>query len=694
LFDGAFESSDNYEAAYLELATTIGNYYRHSGRSRLASRLEAEKAELYARNGDFERAAAALLPIINICSIDRWDRAHFWRLFRLASCQRRTGRVASYLNTLTQCFGPHVASVAPKKALEALQKDFEALIKLPRISSFRLGIAPFIETDLDVTPTSAGKSSMLLNFVRKKLVKNLCKVGETMQVTLTVTSYLPKPIELDELKLLVVPVLQYEASFTNKTIVTEEDAFEVLSLDTSVDVEPGRNTYEFSWTPFTTALFVLATTQLKWQSACFHYDSVMVRKPLLGVEVLPSSPTQSLEVHPLFLIPGQVQQVRVSFNPGEDVIEEATLELICSDGLEVIPPGVEPERDDWDKSCKILLPPFKSQEPFAVMTTVRSSVVSPTDASEVPNSASYRQTMHAKVTTSYRHARDKSCRKKGNDREPLCMSKVLESMVTTLDKPAFSVIACNALEYDDEHVMIDISLHCNTPVPFYIKEWDVQLPYLRVAESGDSNKDMFSHAVAEGEELSLGFDCVRSDGDYKADISPALHIVLQDEFGKTFRQVLPLDLEIFYDRKERNDEYTGMTSVVSELKCSTLEGLVGAPVTLEYCVDTSSLPQQIRNDDNTFLMYELSCEETEWIVSGKIEGFLQCSDSNKKFSLEFVGIPVQPGVIKTFPNLSFEYRSTRDDMPPISVQTHSKHPAQFKSLAFLNHMALACRAGI
>lgn len=704
LLEGALSSKEIYEERYLELSTAIINACRHSGRKRMASRLQAERAELHIRNKEYSLAVRALLPVINICAIDRWDRGHFWHLFRLASCQRMTGKVASYLNTLTQCFGPHLSHTTPPKAANVLQQDFEVVVEQERVSGFRLGIASFLETEMDVADTASGKTSMLLTFVRKKLVNTFCNVGDDIKVMLTVKSYLPKPIELRKLSILVVSLETYESVFHNRGAVSDEDAFQVLSLDIPVTLESGSNDFEFQWKPMTTGQYILSTVQMQWKCACFHYDSAVMRKALSGIDVLPCAPTQSIELNPLFLIPGQIQQVRITFNPGTDIIEKGTVELLCSDGLQVIPPGIDANTDDWRESCTVDLPPTKAGVPVVLTTMVKSSVIKTIEqklglySGSDPSSAvaGFVQTMQAKVTTSYHHG----LYSKVEGVIDTCMETALEAMVTTLDKPALTVDKSEAFSYD-ERILINVSLHCNTPVPFYLKEWDLKVPKLCLTKDGDLNHHIFGDAVVEGDQLSFGFNCVRTKNDADEGYSPSLLIVLQDEFGKTFNQVLPLDLESFYVKMRQDDEFSRTNSVTTELQLSVAQGLVGAPVTLFYRIDVSNLLKPQRkgsievngsSEHELTLMYTLVSEYTDWIVGGKTQGILSCDDC-KDFTLEFVGIPILPGVIKTFPNLRVTYESAGDHDAP-SVTVHSRNPDLFNSLAFVNHVALACSAGL
>ena len=702
LSEGAVSSQEAYEERYLELSSAMALVCQLSGRRRLASRLQAERAELHMRNKEYNLAVKALLPVIDICAIDRWDRGHFWRLFRLVSCQRMTGKVASFLNTLTQCFGPHLSSIAPPKASEFLQRDFEMVVQEERVSGFRLGIASFLETDIEVATTASGKSTILLTSLRKKLVNTFCNVGEDISITLTITSYLPRPIELKRLSILLVSLDPYEYIFLNREVVTDEDAFQILTFGAPAILEPGQNKFDFHWKPMTTGQYILSTVQMQWKCACFHYDSAVIRKALSGIDVLPSDPTQSIELNPLFLIPGQIQPVRITFNPGTDIIERGTVELICSDGLQVIPPGEDPKSEQWSETCTVDLPPTKPGQSVVLMTSVKSSVIKSMGQklglhSGSEGVAEFVQTMQAKVTTSYHHA----MYSKVDGVVDTCMETSLEAMVTTLDKPALTVDHAEAFSYDDR-ILVNIALHCNTPVPFFIKEWELKVPKLLVTDSGDLNQHVFGHAVVEGEQLSFGFNCTQAETDENDNDAPFLLIVLQDEFGKTFNQVLPLDLDSLYDKMRQDNDFSSMNSVTAELQLSTAQALVGAPVNLLYRVDASNVTkpkrkgsgEPNRDSGNAFsLVFVLCCEDTDWIVGGKTQGILDCEKS-KDFTLAFVGIPVHAGVLKTFPALRVAYTSETDEYDLPSITVHSRNPDSFNSLAFVNHVALACSAGL
>jgi trafficking protein particle complex subunit 10 len=698
LLQGAFDSDFAFESKYLQITTVVARCNKLAGRRRLASRLYTEISELHIKRGDYKSAVQSLLPIVDVCANDGWSRCHFWQLFRLASCQRTRGRVPAYLNTLTLCFGPHLVDVAPKAAAEALQKDFESVVSHPQVATLRLGISSFLETDLYVQPTSGGTSSMLLNFVRKKLIKSFCKVGEEIKVKLSVRSFLPSPVEADGLRLLFVAFGRYEELFQKREMVTSSDAFAIVSVNGSPIIYPGNNEYECVWTPMSVGVFAISTVQMQWKYGCFHYDSAILRKPLSAIEVLPSDPTQSLELNPLFLIPGQIQQVRITFNSGSDIIRDGNIELLCSDGLQVVAPGSEPNDDKWVEACTFELPPCDSEGTVILTTYVKSRLIKSIEqklglalGNSHVSSGSV-QTMQARVMTSYCHKGYVESEHMRDDGTPN-MKTTLEAMVTTLDKPAFTVDDCRAYSYSEDRVLVTILLHCNTPVPFSIKEWEADIPKLEVNPDGDLNQELFGHAIAEGEQLSISFNCSYAKvQEQNADNSPKLRIVLQDEFKKTFHQVLPLDLSVFYEKLRRDEEYAGTNRVDAELTCSSSEGFVGGSVTLSIKIDASKVAKPKRGDeDNISLLYKIISDETQWIVAGKVKGLLDCSIS-RVFTVEFVGIPVHPGILKQFPSLLVQYESLQEDAPPMTVHLH--HPDHFKSLSYENHMALACPAGL
>lgn len=629
-----------------------------------------------------------------------------------------TGEAAAYLNTLTRCFGPRLAAVAPTQTANLLQTDLEAVVGEKEVSEYRLGVAPFLETELTVQPLAAGKTTQPLGFLRKKLVKHVCYVGETVKTALSITSHLPRPISVDGVRMFLLTSERYEAVHrVAHGLIEEEDSFRVLAVDGPVEITPGQNTLKFEWTPMTIGHYILGTVEVQWKEASFHFDSSALRRPVQSVEVMPSEPSQTIELSPLFLIPGHTQQVRLAFHSGSDIVKEGKVELVCSGGLKVVPPGQEISDDAWCESCSVPLEACGPDAEIILLTSVKSDsngMRRPTPGASPQQSLSFDdgfvQTMKARVTTRYHHARYDELISKGAEPESDPMSTLLEAMVTTLDRPALTVSQSNACSYDDEHVMVSVTLHCNTPVPFFLKEWSVNFPtLLKVAEDGDLNQQMFGQAVAEGEELFFGFNCVRKEFRSSSDLDeePILHVILQDELGKTFRQVLPLTLNTLFEKMHKEDKYVSMNTALAELTCSAQEGVVGSPVNFAFEVDLSGLSaikprnssggsngSAVKNTSRLPIVYTVVCDEADWILGGRVQGLVDRNRDSGKFRLDFVGIPTQSGLIKRWPKILLEYDASDSGgdksmpLPPITV--NSRYPELFRSLAYTHHAALAC----
>ena len=626
-----------------------------------------------------------------------------------------TGEAAAYLNTLTRCFGPRLAAVAPTKTANLLQTDLEAVVGEKEVSEYRLGVAPFLETELTIQPFSAGKTAQPLGFLRKKLVKHFLYVGETVKATLSITSHLPRPITVDGVRMFLLTSERYEAVHrVAHGLIEEEDSFRVLPVDGPIEIQPGKNTLKFEWTPMTIGHYILGTVEMQWKEASFHFDSSALRRPVQSVEVMPSEPTQTVELSPLFLIPGHTQQVRLVFHSGSDNVKEGKVELICSDGLRVVPPGEEASNDAWCDSCSVALQGCGPETEVVFRTFVRTDSMRRSASYDSPGGSPQQsrslddnivQTMQARVTTLYHHARYDELVSKGAEPESDPMSTLLEAMVTTLDRPALTVSQSDAYSYDDDHVMVSVTLHCNTPVPFFLKEWNVNFPALvKVADDGDLNQQMFGHAIAEGEELFFGFKCIRNKLVSSSDLDeePILHVILQDDLGKTFRQVLPLTLNTLFEQMRKEDEYASMNTATAELNCSAQEGVVGSPVKFTYEVDLSGLSaingrlSSVGSDDIKGLpiVYTIICDEADWILGGRVQGLVDRNSDSGKFKLDFVGIPTRSGLIERWPDIKLVYDASdfgggkSMTLPPITI--HSRYPELFRSLAYTHHAALAC----
>ena len=135
----AMKHSSTYEETYLELAEAAVDLNRRAGRYRFASRLEDHRAEVLMARCEFTLAAGVLSNNVRAQRNDQWTRAHYWRIFRLSCCQRMSGDVLAYLETLTQSFNPRLSCVAPPKTAMLFQQDLEAIITDAAVAEPRWG---------------------------------------------------------------------------------------------------------------------------------------------------------------------------------------------------------------------------------------------------------------------------------------------------------------------------------------------------------------------------------------------------------------------------------------------------------------------------------------------------------------------------------------------------------------------------
>ncbi|CAB9517666.1 expressed unknown protein [Seminavis robusta] len=692
--DGVFSSPDSYVSKYVEMASAIATFGLFAGRQRIAARLQGELAEILICRGEYKDAINTLISTVNILGKDQWDKCHFWRLLRLASCQRRVGPPADYLKTLVNCFGPNISNVAPSKALGILLGDLEAVVGDESITGSLFRSVPFLAARLEVQKTSCDdEASMAFGPERKQLNKKFCTVGETVRITLTTSSFLPKAINVDVVNLSLVAFGAYAAKVESKTPIEKEDAFKVLSLESPTVIESGVNTFTFEWVPINTGQYILASIELKWKEASFFYDSIEMRRSLVGVDVLPSDPSQSITLEPYFLVPGNIQPVRIIFYSGSDVITKGTVNLTCTPGVMLIPPNEEETDDNWTESCTVKLPPCGTGETIVLTTSVRTPdpyLMPPTE--EV-------QALSAKVATLYRHADYVPDSNEDESNMP-CMKTVLEAMVPTLEKPVLTVEGADVFPTAVDGFLICVSLNCNSPVPYHVKSWLLELPQpIVIVDGGDLNQDLFDVPVVEGEVLSFGFTCRREqivenkEGKMNEILEPALHVELEDEFGTVFNEVLAVDLSAFYADVKRDSKLSGFGSVAIELQDCAVEGVVGEPVNFKYSIDTSglkSLQKEIVPEDgegSPRFLYAIKYDEADWLVSGDLKGQVVLSDSGS-FALTLVGIPTRPGSIKRFPKISLKCEVSKGDLLPLLVDM--REPDKFSSRPFGGQMAVAC----
>jgi hypothetical protein len=455
-------------------------------------------------------------------------------------------------------------------------------------------------------------------------------------------------------------------------------------VDSPVKLEPGTNTYTLDWAPTSAGQFILSTLEIVWKEGFFYYDSTDLTAPLLGVDVLPSEPTHSLSLDPGYLVPGHDQQVRITFDAGSDLVTTGKIQLSCSEGLTLIPPGEDPGTGKWQSDCEIELGECKPGEKTVLTTHVRCGLIenfSRESISRVP-SLDVAHGLCAKAFTTYLHAEADS----GPTNVPN-MKSVLEAVAPILEKTALSVESVDAVWYTPgERAMVSINLMSNTPHHFSVVEWKLILPApLQVAEGVDLNGDLLKCTVSDGDQLSLAFECVVCEGEEsKSSDEPILSVVLCDDIGKEFTLDLSLDLNYFYLMLWEGDSAKLAATLTATLSMDVNEGSAGEPVMMTFTVGSKELSGlKPEGGKDLQLFYAVDSEGSDWLIGGKVSGTMDLASP----SCEVVGIPAVPGVLSRFPILALRYSSGNGEMVPVRVKF--QHPPAFQSLSKVDEVAVA-----
>lgn len=668
-------------------------------RHRCASRLLVEISEIHILRGDLELAVQNILRTIASSANDPWDTLLSWRVFRLLCCQRKLRDEAEYFKSLTYCLGARLSKSIPSKLHHLLHKDLEVLVKSPDISGFRWTAFPLLGIKVELGKN--GNSTFPLPLLKTNALVQSCQVGDSLTTSIQCSSGLAKEVEITQMKIFLLDVNDYQRLAEATDDVSEDDAAFVLSTKSPVTIRPGQNSVEFPWSAIAVGQYIVASICIEWDSAVFYHDYTRGPKGVAGYDILPNDPTQSIELNPIFLIPGHTQNVRLLFHSGSDVVNNGTIEFECSKGLQVMILDTEPA-NDWSNNCTFDVGKCLPETTTTVTASVKSEAIYSYDSegscqTDDEASQSVLQTLTATMKTSYHHGLYASSVEEGAKIDAPPMSALLEASVTTLERAALTVENCGAFAIWGGMFVISATVLCNTPVPFSLKEWSISLPpSLVLDKDGDMNVGLFDRPVIEGEELHFGYRCKRQsnqgDGDASFMSNPILTIILQDHLGKSFRQVLPLDISSLRTKLRLQSAEEKKKVATAELEASAKEGLIGAPVHFSYSIDFADLAKTSASSNIPLrLLYHLSCVEDGWIVGGSVRGKLDYSAmvTNPSCSLSFVGIPTRVGHIKSFPEIELSFLD-QTDTPTSAIKINHVHPFSFLCLSHCSSDSLAC----
>ncbi len=362
--------------------------------------------------------------------------------------------------------------------------------------------------------------------------------------------------------------------------------------------------------------------------------------------------------------------------------------------MKVLAPDTEVDDNQWESKCSLKLDPNQPGDKSTIIVTVKCDDIE-TYSSIVPSQGDQilkpqiSQSLQAIVTTKYHHKLYAELVEAGKLSECSPMSAILQAKVTTLERPALTMSSSYANLYKDNKAIVNVTVHCNTPVPFKLKDWNITFPApLVLDQGGDLNSGLFDCSVIEGEELFFGFKCRVNylDSDVtstkKCD-SAVLNIVLQDHFGKTFLQVLPLDLDLFFRELTNASSLGNSNTAAAKFTLTPREALVGQPVLFRCDIDCSGL----KHPNDYSIIYKIDPDvKGDWVIGGKVQGELKYSKDSQACVVEFTGIPTQPGQTKSFPSIKLVTLNGDATSLPMTSQTetikvNSDYPMSFKTYA-------------
>lgn len=699
----ALDSDKYFEDSFIEVCDGVIQMDTYLKRQRSVSRILAELAEIYILRGDLQRAVENLMIIVQKCIEDPWEDLLSWRVFRLASCQRIITSTPEYLKSLTYCLSSRVSNASPLKFRRMLTLDLLSVLEEKEISDFTWDLNPLFGTVFSVQETTKGRDKQQL--LKTDVIMNNCEIGDEVKVDLKISSNLTESFEAENIEIFLLRINDYQRLAESNDEVSRADAAFVLCNCNPVKILPGDNDLSFSWAAMSVGQYVISSICMKWKNASFfeHFtiDAENRGASIVGLDVLPNEPTQSIELNPIFLIPGHVQNVRLIFNAGSDVVHNGKVKLTCSKGLQVKPPEASEESSaDWQDVCEFELGDCLPNKSKTLIATVKSDAITSytsnvqrfnDNSGESTYSNSGLQTLDAEVTTSYHHGLFKAYVEGNKPIESPPITAILEASITTLELAALTIKNSKSYVLDNSSFMLSATVLCNTPVAFSLKKWDIQLPpTLKLDSNGDFNTGLYDKSVIEGEELFFGFKCHASSesNDKGSSDSAVLSIILQDQFGKSFRQVLHLDISLVEKHLVTLEECSKDSSAIAVLTASELHGLVGSPVTLTYTIDMKGL--ELRQGSK--ILYHLSTAEAGWIVGGSVRGLFTYS-SEENMTLSFVGIPIKAGTLKSFPRLEMTLVHDSNDISldgSLEIKVKQKHPSAFLTSAYNNVDAMAC----
>jgi hypothetical protein len=661
LVSEAMSSKEGFESVYMKLTKLLATSCDACNRTRHAALLRHEVVNIAVRSNKLRSAARELGEVAKVYESDGWDACNFFLLFRLAILQRQVESAPNYFQTLVRCFS---VTAAPPKAVAALFDDLVAVIGSLSKSGHRMAAAPIFKPILSLENYEMAR----VIGTDRNLFKKVYSTGDTVSINVSVTSQLPKPIQLKALSVTLVPFRTYVGAMEDHISLKEEDSFQVLTLS-DVELAPGHKDYVYEWVPQLSGQFILSAFSMNWENSIFTYTAKEMKRPTIRIDVIPCDPTQSLQIKPDYIVPGHEQTLEVVFSSVSDTVYSGSVKLVGSPGLLVRREDTGKE-ESWKSSVEIELPRCSAGGEVSTRVSVDSTVEQ--DYGAVA-------TLHAQAFTLFRRENQSEHTKSiETDDDAGLLECTVDAKVSTLGKRAFSVTDVDMVAYSADRLLINASLRCHAPTVFLLQKWSIDLPsYLTLPEDGDLNESLANSNITSGESLSLAFDCRVLD-----DVPPfsegTLVLVFDNGSGTTFTDSYTLRL-----RRPSVLPIPKAETVEASITLypSTTEGMVGHPIDIACAIDTTGVSL-----DGKDIRYTAATNANDWVLSGKTEGVLRTKDSTRH-ELNFVAIPTRPGPMSQYLTMSLTIEDDNGRLLELPVKF--VQPESFQSMDPPNHPTVA-----
>lgn len=647
----ALSSTESFRWSYLELTSHLAEFNDLCGRHRYAARVRLERTDMYISVGEKRKAADELHSLLDVYEQDSWSHCQFSLLFRLAMLHREFNSASDYLGVLVRCFSKSLSNVARKKAMGVLHEDLLQVVSSETTNGDVFPCAPLFGPIFGLE----GIVSQNASGSDRSLLKRLYTLGDMVSVTLSLSSFLPRPVTLDGATLHLVPFQVYVAAMEDNLPIKDSDATERLDLGNPVLLDPGENMFTLEWVPLSPGQYIVASCSLRWGEVGFTYAARELKRPTIRIDIVPGKPAHCFEASPPYLLLGHEQTLRFELSAKSDTVQGG--ELVVRG-----PPGVELKKDEqsseWMQSIETTLP--------ACLPNKRESVALLAKATHGQSSDTGIPPLEVTLSTTYKCT--------GNETESELMEHTTQLKIPVRSAPLLTMVSSAILPCEPGKSILSVTLECNTPAPFEVKDWTIRCSPFK-ATNAKMNEDLRGEAICSGDKIFFCFPCTY--GGTNQDVEASLLVTVENNNHDSFTETIPLP-DLVWPKMHSTTKISSSEKARVNTTISKSAGSVGEPVELVYSIECSTIPKGVKD-----VCYEIDFDNASWVISGAVGG--QVDQSKETFNVKTIAIPVQPGETTGAPTLSLFSKTPKGASP---IATHCS-PIAFTAGAIQRHSSVA-----